>query len=102
VGSCLASSDLSYLLSCVHCLTDVSMPGAGSKVVERFRLLGRAMAKALQDSRLLDIPLSYTFYRCDCRPSHAHTLTAHSPCLQLLAKCNSVDVLQHLLSVCEF
>lgn len=36
---------------------------AGSKVVERFRLLGRAMAKALQDSRLLDIPLSYTFYR---------------------------------------
>ncbi len=32
-------------------------------MVERFRLLGRAMAKALQDSRLLDIPLSYTFYR---------------------------------------
>lgn len=37
--------------------------GAGGKVVERFRLLGRAMAKALQDCRLLDIPLSYTFYR---------------------------------------
>ena len=35
----------------------------GGKVVERFRLLGRAMAKALQDCRLLDIPLSYTFYR---------------------------------------
>ena len=32
-------------------------------MVDRFRLLGRAMAKALQDSRLLDIPLSYTFYR---------------------------------------
>ena len=36
----------------------------GSKAVERFRCLGRAMAKALQDSRLLDIPFSYTFYRC--------------------------------------
>ncbi|KAK9826455.1 hypothetical protein WJX81_000175 [Elliptochloris bilobata] len=35
----------------------------GGKVVERFRLLGRAMAKALQDSRLLDLPLSYLFYR---------------------------------------
>ena len=28
-----------------------------------FKLLGRAMAKALQDNRLLDIPLSYVFYR---------------------------------------
>ncbi|KAK9803385.1 hypothetical protein WJX72_003423 [[Myrmecia] bisecta] len=36
---------------------------AGSKVIERFRLLGRAMAKALQDSRMLDMPLSYVFYR---------------------------------------
>lgn len=43
----------------------------GSKTVERFRCLGRAMAKALQDSRLLDIPFSYTFYRC------AHTLSCH-------------------------
>ncbi len=34
-----------------------------TKVLDRFRLLGRAMAKALQDCRLLDIPLSYTFYR---------------------------------------
>ena len=33
-------------------------------MVERFRVLGRAMAKALQDSRLLDLPLSYLFYRC--------------------------------------
>jgi len=40
----------------------------GSKTVERFRCLGRAMAKALQDSRLLDIPFSYTFYRCSSSP----------------------------------
>ena len=36
---------------------------AAAKVVDRFKLLGRAMAKALQDNRLLDIPLSYIFYR---------------------------------------
>ena len=35
----------------------------GGRSAERFRCLGRAMAKALQDSRLLDIPFSYTFYR---------------------------------------
>lgn len=45
----------------------------GSRTVERFRCLGRAMAKALQDSRLLDIPFSYTFYRC------ARTLPCPSP-----------------------
>lgn len=37
--------------------------GSNTKVVEYFRLLGRAMAKALQDSRLLDLPLNYVFYR---------------------------------------
>ncbi len=37
--------------------------GPGSKVVEHFRLLGRTVAKALQDSRMLDLPLSYVFYR---------------------------------------
>lgn len=40
-----------------------SVWAAGSKTIERFRCLGRAVAKALQDSRLLDIPFSYTFYR---------------------------------------
>lgn len=34
-----------------------------SKVVEYFRLLGRVMAKALQDGRLLDVPLSTAFYK---------------------------------------
>ena len=34
------------------------------QVVGLFQLLGRAMAKALQDNRLLDLPLSYVFYRC--------------------------------------
>jgi len=33
-------------------------------VLQRFVLLGRAAAKALQDSRLLDVPLSYVFYKC--------------------------------------
>ncbi|KNA15559.1 hypothetical protein SOVF_097120 [Spinacia oleracea] len=34
-----------------------------SKVIEHFRLLGRVMAKALQDGRLLDLPLSTPFYK---------------------------------------
>ncbi|XP_020591855.1 E3 ubiquitin-protein ligase UPL3-like [Phalaenopsis equestris] len=34
-----------------------------SKVVENFRLAGRIMAKALQDGRLLDLPLSTAFYK---------------------------------------
>ncbi|XP_052192729.1 E3 ubiquitin-protein ligase UPL3 [Diospyros lotus] len=33
------------------------------KVVEYFRLLGRVMAKALQDGRLLDLPMSTAFYK---------------------------------------
>ena len=33
------------------------------KVIENFRLLGRTVAKALQDSRLLDLPLSPLFFR---------------------------------------
>lgn len=33
------------------------------KVVEYFLLVGRAMAKALQDGRLLDLPLSTAFYK---------------------------------------
>lgn len=36
---------------------------ARAKVLEHFRLLGRTVAKALQDSRLLDLPLSHVFYR---------------------------------------
>uniref|UniRef100_A0A1D1XK93 HECT-type E3 ubiquitin transferase n=1 Tax=Anthurium amnicola TaxID=1678845 RepID=A0A1D1XK93_9ARAE len=34
-----------------------------SKVIEYYRLLGRVMAKALQDGRLLDLPLSTAFYK---------------------------------------
>jgi hypothetical protein len=33
------------------------------QVVSYFRLLGRAVAKALQDCRLLDLPLSPVLYR---------------------------------------
>lgn len=34
-----------------------------AKVLEHFRLLGRTMGKALQDGRLLDLPLSTAFHR---------------------------------------
>ncbi|WOL09703.1 E3 ubiquitin-protein ligase [Canna indica] len=34
-----------------------------AKVLDYFRLVGRTMAKALQDGRLLDLPLSTTFYK---------------------------------------
>jgi E3 ubiquitin-protein ligase TRIP12 len=37
--------------------------GDDSKAAAHFRLLGRAVAKALQDNRLLDLPLSPLFYR---------------------------------------
>ncbi|KAJ3679918.1 hypothetical protein LUZ60_016196 [Juncus effusus] len=42
---------------------DVAEGSRLSKVVEHFRLLGRVMAKALQDGRLLDLPLSTAFYK---------------------------------------
>ncbi|XP_021775478.1 E3 ubiquitin-protein ligase UPL3-like [Chenopodium quinoa] len=42
---------------------DASESSHFSKVVEHFRLLGRIMAKALQDGRLLDLPLSTAFYK---------------------------------------
>uniref|UniRef100_A0A0V0IZ72 HECT-type E3 ubiquitin transferase n=1 Tax=Solanum chacoense TaxID=4108 RepID=A0A0V0IZ72_SOLCH len=37
--------------------------GQFGKAIEYFRLLGRVMAKALQDGRLLDLPLSMAFYK---------------------------------------
>mmetsp|Transcript_11522 Transcript_11522/g.28178 ORF Transcript_11522/g.28178 Transcript_11522/m.28178 type:complete len:2013 (-) Transcript_11522:941-6979(-) len=40
-----------------------SQRGAGTQVVSYFKLLGRSLAKALQDNRLMDLPLNYTFYR---------------------------------------
>ncbi|KAL3514996.1 hypothetical protein ACH5RR_021898 [Cinchona calisaya] len=42
---------------------DTSDGSQFSKGVEYFRLLGRVMAKALQDGRLLDLPLSTAFYK---------------------------------------
>ncbi|KAF8405417.1 hypothetical protein HHK36_010323 [Tetracentron sinense] len=43
--------------------TDASDGSQFSKVIEYFRLVGRVMAKALQDGRLLDLPLSTAFYK---------------------------------------
>ncbi|PNT60766.1 hypothetical protein BRADI_5g04567v3 [Brachypodium distachyon] len=44
--------------------TTVSSEGSKFfKVVEYFRLAGRVMAKALQDGRLMDLPLSTAFYK---------------------------------------
>uniref|UniRef100_A0A5B6ZXD8 HECT-type E3 ubiquitin transferase n=1 Tax=Davidia involucrata TaxID=16924 RepID=A0A5B6ZXD8_DAVIN len=42
---------------------DASDGSQFSKVIEYFRLVGRVMAKALQDGRLLDLPLSTAFYK---------------------------------------
>ncbi|KAL0356582.1 UNVERIFIED_CONTAM: E3 ubiquitin-protein ligase UPL3 [Sesamum calycinum] len=44
-------------------VADTSAGSQFAKVVEYFRLLGRVMAKALQDGRLLDLPLSAAFYK---------------------------------------
>ncbi|KAI3765712.1 hypothetical protein L2E82_15754 [Cichorium intybus] len=52
------------LFPCPFPLTvDTSEGGQFYKVMEYFRLLGRVMAKALQDGRLLDLPLSAAFYK---------------------------------------
>ncbi|KAL9141695.1 hypothetical protein ABFS82_14G121300 [Erythranthe guttata] len=42
---------------------DTSAASQFSKAIEYYRLLGRVMAKALQDGRLLDLPLSSAFYK---------------------------------------
>ncbi|KAL3631669.1 E3 ubiquitin-protein ligase upl3 [Castilleja foliolosa] len=42
---------------------DTSDGSKFSKALEYYRLLGRIMAKALQDGRLLDLPLSSAFYK---------------------------------------
>ena len=42
---------------------DVSEGSRFHKAIEYFRLLGRVMAKALQDGRLMDVPLSTAFYK---------------------------------------
>ncbi|KAL3613951.1 E3 ubiquitin-protein ligase upl3 [Castilleja foliolosa] len=43
--------------------TDTSDGSQFSKVIDYFRMLGRVMAKALQDGRLLDLPISSAFYK---------------------------------------
>ncbi|QCE16910.1 E3 ubiquitin-protein ligase TRIP12 [Vigna unguiculata] len=43
--------------------SDASEGSPFAKAIEYFRLLGRVMAKALQDGRLLDLPLSVAFYK---------------------------------------
>uniref|UniRef100_A0A7N0UYK1 HECT-type E3 ubiquitin transferase n=1 Tax=Kalanchoe fedtschenkoi TaxID=63787 RepID=A0A7N0UYK1_KALFE len=43
--------------------TDSSEGSQFSKVIDYFRLVGRTMAKALQDGRLLDLPMSPAFYK---------------------------------------
>ncbi|KAF8410414.1 hypothetical protein HHK36_002943 [Tetracentron sinense] len=42
---------------------DTSDGSQFSKVIEYFRLVGRVIGKALQDGRLLDLPLSIAFYK---------------------------------------
>lgn len=53
---------------------------ATTRTIERFRLLGRMMAKALQDSRLLDLPLSQCFYRAALgRPLDLYDISSFDP-----------------------
>lgn len=53
---------LQALLPCIHRLIWLAcLPFR--QAASHFRLLGRAVAKALQDGRLLDLPLSPLFYR---------------------------------------
>jgi len=57
-----------------------SSASSAPKVVERFRLLGRMMAKALQDNRLLDLPLSSCFYRAAlARPLDLYDICSFDP-----------------------
>jgi E3 ubiquitin-protein ligase TRIP12 len=44
-------------------IADMSEGSQFYKVVEHFRLIGQVMAKALQDGRLLDLPMSTAFYK---------------------------------------
>ena len=44
--------------------TTAAAGGVQSGIMDRFLLLGRTAAKALQDGRLLDIQLSHLFYKC--------------------------------------
>ncbi|KAI8471466.1 MAG: hypothetical protein J3K34DRAFT_367859 [Monoraphidium minutum] len=53
---------------------------AGQRLAELFRLLGRTVAKALQDGRLLDLPLSHLFFRAAMgRPLDLYDVTAIDP-----------------------
>uniref|UniRef100_A0A061SJU8 HECT-type E3 ubiquitin transferase n=1 Tax=Tetraselmis sp. GSL018 TaxID=582737 RepID=A0A061SJU8_9CHLO len=50
------------------------------RVVSHFRLLGQVVAKALQDNRLLDIPLSSSFFRAALRrPLDLHDIQSFDP-----------------------
>jgi E3 ubiquitin-protein ligase TRIP12 len=40
-----------------------SKRASGAPVIEHFRLLGRSVAKALQDTRLMDLPINPVFFR---------------------------------------
>jgi len=55
-------------------------PSSAVRTIEKFRLLGRMMAKALQDSRLVDLPLSPCFYRAALgRALDLHDITSFDP-----------------------
>lgn len=55
---------------------------AGSSVVEYFRLLGRSVAKALQDNRLLDLPLNPVFFKAALgKPLDIYDLSQVDPVL---------------------
>lgn len=57
-----------------------SAPLSSPQVLDYFKLLGRSLAKALQDSRLMDLPLSHVFYRAALgRPLDMRDIAAFDP-----------------------
>ena len=65
------SRGLLYTLSCFHCIyrffqvlwLKAWKTAHLTKVKNRFKFLGKFMAKACMDSRIIDIPFSLTFYK---------------------------------------
>lgn len=82
---------------------DTSDGSKFSKTIEYYRLLGRVMAKALQDGRLLDLPLSAVFYKLVL----GHVRVFHFCLLQLLSSEKklrqlSCRFINHCFMICHF
>ena len=70
-----------------------------TQVVEHFRLLGRSLGKTLQDNRLMDLPINYTFYRyvymCNIKFTSLTAVRSNACSLLHLLEFNEQWVVQH-------